>query len=117
VVQGGLREDRIRAIVAPGEQERLTEEASAVARLLDLIDSNEDRPASYGTQHVAPQSNSVALSSSPRARRALVGCGLWAGTECRARSEILLRFGLLPTRDRSSGVAGYEALERVSGGL
>jgi len=34
------------AIMAPGEQERLEEEASAVARLLDLFDSHEDRPAS-----------------------------------------------------------------------
>jgi hypothetical protein len=34
------------AIVAPGEQERLTEEASAVAHLLDLLDSNADEPAS-----------------------------------------------------------------------
>ena len=34
------------ALVAPGEQERLTEEASAVAHLLDLLDSNTDEPAS-----------------------------------------------------------------------
>jgi hypothetical protein len=34
------------AIVAPGEQERLTEEASAVAHLLDLLDSTVDEPAS-----------------------------------------------------------------------
>jgi hypothetical protein len=34
------------AIVAPGEQERLTEEASAVAHLLDLLDSRADEPAS-----------------------------------------------------------------------
>jgi hypothetical protein len=34
------------AIVAPGEQERLTEEASAVAHLLDLLDSSADEPAS-----------------------------------------------------------------------
>jgi hypothetical protein len=40
---------------------------------------------------LAPQSNSVALGSSPRARRALVVCGLWAGTECRASSDILRR--------------------------
>jgi hypothetical protein len=33
------------AIVAPGEQERLTEEASAVAHLLDLLNSNADEPA------------------------------------------------------------------------
>jgi hypothetical protein len=33
-------------IVAPGEQERLTEEASAVAQLLDLLDSSADEPAS-----------------------------------------------------------------------
>jgi hypothetical protein len=32
------------AIVAPGEQERLTEEASAVAHLLDLLDSSANRP-------------------------------------------------------------------------
>ena len=32
------------AIVAPGEQERLTEEASAVAHLLDLLNSA-DEPA------------------------------------------------------------------------
>ncbi len=31
------------AIVAPGEQERLTEEASAVAHLLDLLDSRAER--------------------------------------------------------------------------
>jgi hypothetical protein len=30
------------AIVEPGEQERLTEEASAVAHLLDLLDSRAD---------------------------------------------------------------------------
>jgi hypothetical protein len=30
------------ALVAPGEQERLTEEASAVAHLLDLLDSRAD---------------------------------------------------------------------------
>jgi hypothetical protein len=34
------------AVVAPGEQERLTEEASAVAHLLDLLDSSADEPAS-----------------------------------------------------------------------
>jgi hypothetical protein len=34
------------AVVAPGEQERLTEEASAVAHLLDLLGSNADEPAS-----------------------------------------------------------------------
>ena len=34
------------AIVAPGERERLTEEASAVAHLLDLLDSKADDPAS-----------------------------------------------------------------------
>jgi hypothetical protein len=32
--------------VAPGEQARLTDEASAVAHLLDLLDSNADKPAS-----------------------------------------------------------------------
>jgi hypothetical protein len=32
--------------VAPGEQERLTEEASAVAHLLDLLDSRADERAS-----------------------------------------------------------------------
>jgi hypothetical protein len=34
------------ALVAPGEEERLTEEASAVAHLLDLLDSRADEPAS-----------------------------------------------------------------------
>ena len=34
------------AIVAPGEQERITAEASAVAHLLDLLDSSADKPAS-----------------------------------------------------------------------
>ena len=34
------------AILAPGEQERLTEEASAVAHLLDLLDSSAEEPAS-----------------------------------------------------------------------
>jgi hypothetical protein len=34
------------ALVAPGEQERLTEEASAVAHLLDLFDSREHERAS-----------------------------------------------------------------------
>jgi len=34
------------AIVAPGEQERLMEEASAVAHLLDLLGSSADEPAS-----------------------------------------------------------------------
>ena len=34
------------AIVAPGEQDRLTEEASAVAHLLDLLDSSAEEPAS-----------------------------------------------------------------------
>jgi hypothetical protein len=34
------------AVVEPGEQERLTEEASAVAHLLDLLDSSADEPAS-----------------------------------------------------------------------
>jgi hypothetical protein len=33
------------AIVAPGEQERLIEEASAAAHLLDLLDSGRDKPA------------------------------------------------------------------------
>jgi hypothetical protein len=33
-------------LVAPGEQERLTEEASAVAHLLDLLDSRADERAS-----------------------------------------------------------------------
>jgi hypothetical protein len=32
------------ALVAPGEQERLTEEASAVAHLLDLLDSRRTSP-------------------------------------------------------------------------
>jgi hypothetical protein len=34
------------AILAPGEKERLTEEASAVAHLLDLLDSHAEDPAS-----------------------------------------------------------------------
>jgi hypothetical protein len=34
------------AVVAPGEQERLTVEASAVAHLLDLLDSSADESAS-----------------------------------------------------------------------
>ena len=34
------------AVVAPGEQERLLEEASAVAHLLDLLGSSADEPAS-----------------------------------------------------------------------
>jgi surfactin synthase thioesterase subunit len=34
------------AVVAPGEQQRLTEEASAVAHLLDLLDSRANEPAS-----------------------------------------------------------------------
>ena len=34
------------AIVAPGEQARLTEEASAVAHLLDLLDSGAEESAS-----------------------------------------------------------------------
>ena len=38
------------AIVAPGEQERLTEEASGVAHLLDLLDSSADEPASGGNE-------------------------------------------------------------------
>jgi hypothetical protein len=33
------------AIVEPGEQERLIEEASAVAHLLDLLDSRANEPA------------------------------------------------------------------------
>jgi hypothetical protein len=33
------------AIVAPGEEERLTEEASAVAHLLDLLDSRAHEPS------------------------------------------------------------------------
>jgi hypothetical protein len=37
------------AIVAPGEQERLTAEASAVAHLLDLLDSSADEPAAAGS--------------------------------------------------------------------
>jgi hypothetical protein len=37
------------AVVAPGEQERLTEEASAVAHLLDLLDSSADEPAGGGS--------------------------------------------------------------------
>jgi len=40
------------AVVAPGEQERLTEEASAVAHLLDLLDSSADEPA--GVAQTAP---------------------------------------------------------------
>jgi hypothetical protein len=38
------------AIVAPGEQERLTAEASAVAHLLDLLDSSADEPAAGGSE-------------------------------------------------------------------
>jgi hypothetical protein len=34
------------AVVAPGEQERLSEEASAVAHLLDLLNSSAEEPAS-----------------------------------------------------------------------
>jgi hypothetical protein len=34
------------AVMAAGERERLTEEASAVAHLLDLLDSRADEPAS-----------------------------------------------------------------------
>jgi hypothetical protein len=37
------------AIVAPGEQARLTEEASAVAHLLDLLDSSADDSATAGS--------------------------------------------------------------------
>ena len=37
------------AIVAPGEQARLTEEASAVAHLLDLLDSSADDAATAGS--------------------------------------------------------------------
>jgi len=37
------------ALMAPGEQERLTEEASAVAHLLDLLDSRADEPANETT--------------------------------------------------------------------
>jgi hypothetical protein len=37
------------AIVAPGQQERLTAEASAVAHLLDLRDSSADEPAAAGS--------------------------------------------------------------------
>jgi len=33
------------AVVAPGEQERLKEEASAVAHLLDLLNSSAEEPA------------------------------------------------------------------------
>ena len=33
------------AVVAPGEQERVVEEASAVAHLLDLLDSSAGKPA------------------------------------------------------------------------
>ena len=39
------------AIVAPGEQERLMEEASAVAHLLDLLGSSADVPAAGGSEH------------------------------------------------------------------
>lgn len=34
------------ALMAPGEQARLTDEASAVAHLLDLLDSNAQKAAS-----------------------------------------------------------------------
>jgi hypothetical protein len=37
------------AIVGPGEQARLTEEASAVAHLLDLLDSSADQSAMTGS--------------------------------------------------------------------
>jgi hypothetical protein len=37
------------AVVAPGEQVRLTEEASAVAHRLDLLDSSADEPAGGGS--------------------------------------------------------------------
>ena len=42
------------AVVAPGEQERLTEEASAVAHLLDLLDSSADEPAAGGSDPLRP---------------------------------------------------------------
>jgi len=37
------------AIVGPGEQARLTEQASAVAHLLDLLDSSADESAPAGS--------------------------------------------------------------------
>jgi hypothetical protein len=37
------------AVVAPGEQERLTAEASAVAHLLDLLDSSAGEPTAGGS--------------------------------------------------------------------
>ncbi len=51
------------ALVAPGEQERLTEEASAVAHLLDLLDSR-------AVSRVAPRVYAGALSSPRPLRRA-----------------------------------------------
>jgi hypothetical protein len=42
------------AVVAPGEQERLTEEASAVAHLLDLLGSSADDPAAGGSDPLRP---------------------------------------------------------------
>jgi hypothetical protein len=55
------------AIVAPGEQERLTEEASAVAHLLDLLDSRADEPASY----TGYKTDSAAGAEDEQLRRAL----------------------------------------------
>jgi hypothetical protein len=61
------------------------------AKLLDLALVQPIAQGRSNQQGLAPQSNSVALGSSPRAHCALVVCGLWAGTECRASSDILRR--------------------------
>jgi hypothetical protein len=63
------------------------------AKLLDLALVQPIAQGRSIQRGLAPQSNSVALGSSPRAHRALVVCGLWAGIECRASSDILRRSG------------------------
>jgi hypothetical protein len=63
------------------------------AKLLDLALVQPIAQGRSIQRGLAPQSNSVALGSSPRAHRALVVCGLWAGTECGASSDILRHSG------------------------
>ena len=85
-----------------GRQARRTRADAASSAYLTSDDVEVSQLLNRGTRFartrsiqrgLAPQSNSVALGSSPCARRALVGCGLWAGTECRASSGILRRLG------------------------
>jgi hypothetical protein len=71
---------------------RVSRSARGVSLTLIVL-RNPDRLYPVDPARAGPAVKLLALGSSPRAHRALVGLGLWARTECRASSEHLTPFG------------------------